>query len=255
MGARVSTNAITAILFGLAIVCGGIAGVFLLDVDGLLVDNSPENYSTNSTGGNYTGIVGAQEAEVRDEYNARSFEEQLVRSSSNESRAAVIQAETRQIEATLENLETRKADLQEIDDGNRAQVVSFVAQSRALEQRLNRVQQAAETLSPSLRTEFELTEQTFGPLRDRIASLTTPAMNDLARQIAGDDVGDDLDDRDDRDEEDGDDQDGEDDDDRDGEDDDDQDGEDGDDRDGEDDGDQVGKDNDTDPDIDRPKQG
>lgn len=149
------------------------------------------------------GIVGPQEAEVRDEYNTRSFDDRLAHSSGNDSRVAIIEAETRQIESRLNHLETRKVNLQEADDDTRARVTSFVAQSKVLEQRLDRVQQASQTLPPSLRAEFGLTEETIGPLQERISTLTTSEMRDLARQVAGDDLddkrdgGDDDDDQDD----------------------------------------------------------
>jgi len=84
-------------------------------------------------------------------------------------------------------------------------VTGFVAQSLILEQRLDRVEVATETLSPSVREEFDLTDQTFNRLRDRVTSLTTPAMIDIARGVAGDDVGDDLDEEDDDDDDDDDD--------------------------------------------------
>ncbi len=208
-----STNVIATVLIGLAVLCAVSAGIFLFEIDEDLADSPPVNGSEDAAESNYAGIVGAQEVELRDEYMTRSFEERLTRSSSDESRAAVIESETRQIRSMLETLETRKADIRQSDGDNRTQLVSFVAESRTLEQRLDRVQQATQPLPPALRTEFGLTEQTFESLRDRILSLTTPAMNDRARHIAGDDVGDDLDgNREDNDNDDDDDNDNDDDD-------------------------------------------
>ena len=197
MDTRASTRPIAVALFGLALLCALLAGFVMFDLGGILVDQPPVNGSVDSPGIGYAGIVGAQEAEVREEYDSRSFGERLAAASSNASRAAVIKEETNRIAARLEILETRKAELQEIDDDNRAQVTSFVAQSRVLEQRLDRVQQAAETLPPALREEYGLTEQTFRTLRTQTEALTTPEMRALARDVAGDDVGDDLDDDDD----------------------------------------------------------
>jgi hypothetical protein len=146
--------------------------------------------------------VGAQEAEVREAYDSRSFEERLAGAADDEARAAVIATEFEQLRLRLDVLENQRAELESIDDDDddreyRTRVTGFVAQSLILEQRFDRVEAAAETLSPSVREGVGLTEQTFGPFRDRVTVLTTPEMIDVARGVAGDDVGDDLDDDDD----------------------------------------------------------
>lgn len=196
---RASAYPIAVLLFGLAIVCAVIAGVVLFDIGRSPGDHPPANASA-SPGPGYSGIVGAQEAEVRSAYDARSFEERLAQASSDESRAAVIEAETRQIEVRLEELELRKDELQDLDadqSAYRAHVTSFVAQSRVLDQRLDRAQQAAETLPPALRDEYGLTAQNFRTLQNRTETLTTQKMVALARQVAGDDIGNDFENDDD----------------------------------------------------------
>ena len=190
-----STNATAVVLFGLALVCAVVAGVALVDLGDGTTLQPPTNESVDAPGLGYAGVVGAQEAEVRDEYDTRSFETQLTRASDPASRAAVVANEMRQVEASLERLETRRNDLQG-DDGPayRSRVTSFVAQSVVLEQRLDRVRGAAETLSPSVREQYGLTAATFGTLQNRADALVTPEMLAVARGVAGDDVGDDFDD-------------------------------------------------------------
>lgn len=179
-------------LIAIGVVCGALAGVLAFDIGGEPFDR-PGNDSHNGTGNGYAGVVGAQDAELREEYQSRSFESRLSQASSNESRAKIIAAETDRIESKLETLETTKAGFEEIDDDNRAQITSFVAQSRALERRFERVNRSAKTLPPALRSSNDLSEQRFSELRDRIESLTTPEMIELATDVAGSDVGDDLD--------------------------------------------------------------
>jgi hypothetical protein len=217
--------------------CAVLAGMLLFDLGGGLPGDPPINGTADGPGLGFTGIVGAQEAEVREAYDSRSFEERLAEASNDESRAAVVSTELEQLGTRLDTLEAQRADIEAIDDDDddreyRTRVTRFVAQSLILEQRLDRVEAAAETLSPSVREEFDLTDRTFNMLRDRATSLTTPAMIDIARGVAGDDVGDDLnddrdddggedDDRDDKDDDRGDDDDDRDDDDDDRDDDDD----------------------------------
>ncbi len=179
-------------LIALGVVCGVLAGVLAFDIGGEPFDR-PGNDSHNGTGNGYAGVVGAQDAELREEYQSRSFESRLSQASSNESRAKIIAAETDRIESKLEALETTKAGFEEVDDDNRAQITSFVAQSRALERRFERVNRSAKTLPPALRSSNDLSDQRFGELRDRIESLTTPEMIELATDVAGSDVGDDID--------------------------------------------------------------
>jgi len=201
---------VPAVLFGLAVVCAVLAGLLLFDLGEGLSGDPPVNGTADGAGLGFTGIVGAQEAEVREAYDSRSFEQRLAEASDDESRAAVIATELEQLHTRLDTLEAQRADLEGSDDDDddreyRARVTGFVAQSLILEQRLDRVEVATETLSPSVREEFDLTDQTFNGLRDRVTSLTTPAMIDIARGVAGDDVGDDLDEEDDDDDDDDDD--------------------------------------------------
>jgi len=210
MDSRAITTTVPAVLFGLAVVCAVLAGLLLFDLGEGLSGDPPVNGTADGAGLGFTGIVGAQEAEVREAYDSRSFEQRLAEASDDESRAAVIATELEQVRTRLDVLEAQRADLEGSDDDDddreyRARVTGFVAQSLILEQRLDRVEVATETLSPSVREEFDLTDQTFNRLRDRVTSLTTPAMIDIARGVAGDDVGDDLDEEDDDDDDDDDD--------------------------------------------------
>ena len=207
---RATTKTIPAVLFGLAVVCAVLAGIILFDVGEILTGDPPVNGTDDGAGIGFTGIVGAQEAEVREAYDSRSFEERLAEATDDESRATAIVTERERIRTRLDALEVQRTALEEIDDDDddreyRTLVTGFVAQSLILEQRLDQVEAAAEALSPPVRVKFDLTDRTFGVLRDRVTALTTPEMVDYARGVAGDDIGDDLDDEDADDDEDGDD--------------------------------------------------
>ncbi len=193
--ARASANAVAVVLFGLALVCALVAGITLVDFGDGTTLHPPTNESVDAPGVGYAGVVGAQEAEVRDEYDTRSFETQLTQASDPASRAAVVANETRQVEANLERLETRRNLLENDDEpAYRSRVTSFVAQSVVTEKRLDRTQQAAETLPPAVRKQYGLAPATFRALQDRTDALVTPEMMTVARGVAGDDVGDDFDD-------------------------------------------------------------
>lgn len=199
---RATTNTIPAVLFGLAVVCAVLAGIILFDVGGILTSDPPVNGTDDGAGIGFTRIVGAQEAEVREAYDSRSFEERLTEATDDESRATTIATGQERIRTRLDALEAHRAVLEEIDDDDddreyRTRVTGFVAQSLILEQRLDQVEAVAEALSPSVREQFDLTDRAFGMLRDRVTALTTPEMIDIARGVAGDDVGDDLDEEED----------------------------------------------------------
>jgi hypothetical protein len=199
---------VAVVLFGLALVCALVAGITLVDFGDGATLHPPTNESVDAPGVGYAGVVGAQEAEVRDEYDTRSFEIQLTQASDPASRAAVVANETRRLEASLERLETRRNLLENDDEpAYRSRVTSFVAQSVVTEKRLDRTRRAAETLPPAVRKQYGLTPATFRTLQDRTDTLVTPEMMAVARGVAGDDVGDDFDDSDDDDVDDSDDDD------------------------------------------------
>ncbi len=178
-------------LITLGVVCGALAGVLAFDIDTKPFDQ-PGSDTPDGAGNDYGSIVGAQEAELRGAYQSRSFESRLSTATSNESRAAIVAAETDRIEATLDALETQRAGSTAIDDANRTEITSFVAQSHVLERRFERVNRSVESLSAAVRSSNNLSEERFDALRERIESLTTPEMVELATNVAGSDVGDEL---------------------------------------------------------------
>lgn len=194
-----STDTLVVVLFGLAVVCAFVAGFVAAGLWGGTTEQPPTNGSVGTPGSGFSGIVGAQEAEVRNEYEDRSFAARLAGASSNESRAAVMRVEAESIAARLDTLAARGDELRAVDDDReyRTRVTGFVAQTLVLEQRIDRLQQATATLQPSTRAAFDLTDQRLQSFQERVDALVTPEMVALARGVAGDDVGDDLDEEDD----------------------------------------------------------
>lgn len=212
---RVWRDVLPIVLLGVALLCAVSAGILLFGGGDSTEDPPVANESAQLPGTAYAGIVGAQQAEVQSEYRVRDFESRLDRAATDEERAEVIAAERTAIDARVEELETRKTDVQAArgnETAYRVRVTSHVSHSLTLQQRLERVTDAAETLEPSLREEHGLSSETLEALESQIDALTTPEMVDAARQVAGDDVGtaldnDDHDDDDDDGDDDGDDDD------------------------------------------------
>lgn len=198
-----TTSFVVGMLFGLALVSAAIAGIILVSDGG---NNAPGvgNASADSPGGEYGGVVGVQEAEVRSEYDTQAFEAALANASSAESRAAIIEQETDRIDSRLGELEGQRANLT-IDNESRTQITAFVARSETVSYRLDRVEQAAGDLPSSVRTDSGLTTERFDDLRTRAAALTTQEMQELAQGVAGENIGDGFDDHDDDDRDDRDD--------------------------------------------------
>lgn len=190
-----TTSFVVGVLFGLALVSAAIAGIILVSDGG---NNAPGvgNASADSPGGEYGGVVGVQEAEVRSEYDTQAFEAALANASSAESKAAIIDQEIDRIDSRLGELEGQRANLT-IDNESRTQITAFVARSETVSYRLDRVEQAAGDLPSSVRTDSGLTTERFDDLRTRAAALTTLEMQELAQGVAGENIGGGFDDRDD----------------------------------------------------------
>jgi hypothetical protein len=170
-------------------------------------------------GQQFAGVVGVQGAEVRNSVQDRALAVRLEMATTNESTAAVVAREAADVEERLEVLDDRREELREsFSEGDisagtyRAQLAELTAETNALERRADRLAATAATLPNATLDARGTSVADIESLRDRAADLTDEEAVEAAEEIAGEDVGEDLDEEDESDEEesDGDDGDGED---------------------------------------------
>lgn len=140
-------------------------------------------------GEQFVGAVGAQHAEVSNTVETAALERRLANASTPTERASVLAAETDRVEARLGTLESRHDGLEEDDAGR---IATVVAAATGLDARLDRLRTEAASLPTDVRERHGLTDERFAVLRDRAADLHDDADDDLARSVAGDEVGEGL---------------------------------------------------------------
>lgn len=143
------------------------------------------------------GVVGTQEAELDGELAARSFGIAVANAETDEERADVIADRLAENEQRLGELEERHETLRADRDAGemregayRAQVTIAVAETGAVNRTTNQAAVAADGLPDDLREERGIDSEAIRTLQQGAADLTGPEVADIARGIAGDDVGD-----------------------------------------------------------------
>ncbi|WP_435119563.1 hypothetical protein [Halolamina sp. C58] len=144
----------------------------------------------------FAGVVGVQGAEVDNEIDRRAFAQQFAAASSNDSKAAVVADQSRQLRERLDELEAKKARLVRAHENGsigqgeyRARLAELAAQIRAVERQANRTATNAASLpEPALRE--------HGANVSEVRSIARQAnrtgggeVAEAARQIAGEGVG------------------------------------------------------------------
>ncbi len=160
---------------------------------------APSN-ATTLPGAQYAGAVGAQAAEVDAEHRDLTLAVRLDNATTNASRARVVAAELDDVRSTVADLEARADALdatlegETADDGEAtSQGTVLVARAVALERHLTDLEAVAASLPDAVRERHDVTTARFDDLKSRLDSLTDEQLVSLATAVAGEDVGDDLD--------------------------------------------------------------
>ncbi len=163
------------------------------------VQNGTDDGAGNDSiapGERFAAAVGVQNAELEGDVSERAFGVRLAGAETNETKAAVVATEVNESERRLAELEDRLATLNEsretgeISEGRyRAEVATVVAEIRSIERRTAVAETAAADLPEGALTPHGVDVQSIRTLRDRAGELGGPETADIARSIAGDDVG------------------------------------------------------------------
>ena len=153
--------------------------------------NASENASV-PPGSQLTGIVGVQKAEIEGEIESRGFAIALNRSDNASSRAAVVAKQVTDLNATLERLRERKAELDAARDNGtitegeyRARIAEVGARIATVQRLANRTENAARNIPEAALRERGVSPDAIGELGRNARNLSGPEVAAVARQIAG----------------------------------------------------------------------
>ncbi len=159
--------------------------------------NASTNASTNVTpGGQFMGVIGVQQSELDGEIAQRGFGLKIARANSNESKAAVVNETVADLRQKVSDLRERRQQLQaahqngSISDAEyRAEIAELAAETETAKRLANATANASGTLPEDVLAEKGINVTAIQTLRSDAANLTGPEVAEIARSIAGPDVG------------------------------------------------------------------
>ena len=151
----------------------------------------------NATAGErLSGVVAVQAAELDGEVDDRSYGIAVAGAATDEEAADVVaerlgDAEQRldELEARLDELDQQRADGELTEGQYRAKVAGVAAERANVERSIDRSNETAERLPAELLTERGVDAERIGALSERANELGGPEVAEIARGIAGDNVG------------------------------------------------------------------
>lgn len=159
-----------------------------------VTDAADENAS--APGEQLAGIVGVQEAEIEGDLEQRTFGIKIARAASQDAQADVVADQLNTTQERLAELQERKADLDEkresgeISEGRyRAEVAKVAAESKSVANMANQSESVAGELPADLLEQKGIDVEAIQTLKNDAANMTGQEVSDIARQIAGNNVG------------------------------------------------------------------
>lgn len=158
-------------------------------------ETEPAN-ETIGPGARLSGIIGAQQAELRGAVSERAFGLSVAAAVSNGSKARLIENQTDHLEARLHELENESATLEEayqngtVSNGTyQARSTTLTAHINALERRINQTSVEGQRLPATVRAAHGVNMTRLAELRMAAGNATGPEMASIARSIAGPSTG------------------------------------------------------------------
>lgn len=155
-----------------------------------------ENASDVAPGQRLAGVIGAGQAEFEGEVERRAYGLEFAQANSNASKAEVVQERLETVRERLQTLEQRQAALDEarengsISEGEyQARVTAIDARSQQLEQLANDSEVRASGLPDDVLASKGINVAEIRTLQQQAANLTGEEVSEIARNIAGPEVG------------------------------------------------------------------
>lgn len=143
-----------------------------------------------------SGVVNVQQAEFEGEVDERTFGVSVARANSNESKAEVVDEQLDDVDQRITELEQRQEDLREarengsISEGEyRAKMAEVAAELETARRLTNASEATAQGLPADLLAEKGIDATAIQTLKDRAGNLSGPEVAQVAKSIAGEDVG------------------------------------------------------------------
>lgn len=160
-------------------------------------DSSDENEPGGiAPGEQLAGIVAVQQAEIDGELDSRSFENRVSNATSNGSKARIVADQLNESRERLETLRERRSELGAAREaGNlsrgryQAQAARLTAEIRSLQRLLNRSSDAAQELPADVKRANGIDDEEVERLRTDARNLSGDEVSDIARRVAGPNVG------------------------------------------------------------------
>lgn len=201
--AAVTMNRIAALLLTAVLVVGSVsalpaaasAATTTLPTSSTTLQ-SDSNATNVTPGQRLAGVVGAGQAEFEGEITSRAYGLQYAGANSNASKAQVVQERLTDVRDRLQTLEQRKAALEEarangsMSEGEyRARMTALAARGQQLEQLVNASEDRARGLPEDVLASKGLNVTAIRALQAQAANLTGQEVAEIARSIAGPEVG------------------------------------------------------------------
>ncbi len=163
------------------------------------VNNSSENTTdANATapGEQLAGVVDVQEAELKGEVDERAYGIKIAKAATNDSKADVVKTQLDDIGQRLNELDERKANLTEARDNGtisegryRAEMSRVAAETETAKRLANQSENVSQGLPADVLNAKGINTTAVQTLQDRANNLTGPEVAEIARGIAGSNVG------------------------------------------------------------------
>lgn len=182
----------TTVLVALLVVAGGVAA----PVVGAAIQEDVDDGDAVQNGDRIAGVMGVQQAELEGELERHAYENELERADDNETKAGVVSERVEASEARLQELEERKAELDERREAGeisesryRAEIARLSAETRAVERTLDRSEEAASELPEETLEEKGVNVTAIRELRTNADGLNGQEVSEIARSVTGDNPG------------------------------------------------------------------
>lgn len=157
---------------------------------------TPTENATVAPGEQLSGVVGVQDAELEGEVQSRAYGSRIANASGNDSRAAVVAEQLGDIEQHLTELEQRRQALDEARENGsmsegqyRARIARLAAETRTVERLANQSNATVQDLPAKSLEAKGLNATAIKTLSERASELGGPEVAEIARSIAGENVG------------------------------------------------------------------
>lgn len=173
-------------------------GVAVADVDEQNETTTPraDENATVRPGEKMTGAVSVQEAELGGEVDERTYGIAVARANTDDAKADVVAAQLGTVEQRLDELEERTQALEEarengeITEGRyRAEIARVAVETENAKRLANASERTAGELPADLLAEKGINVTAIRTLKDRAEELSGPEVAEIARSIAGEQVG------------------------------------------------------------------